>query len=297
VFSLQDAFWSLVLPALIAATVSIVGWQPWRRIAPVALWIAPVAIALAFIFAFPGINFGHWEWPVGAPRESSAWLPWVAIVALIAGLASATLWQARWIVTVLVFVLSFIACRMFLKFQFTTETWSFGFGTMMVGIFAIVSTAWWMTLEQAREESPLLAELLIGISIACVALTLMLTGSKTYGQFGLAIGFAAAGLLPALLWRPTISLRGLPAVFSVMLVPILTGGYYLSSLPLALFLILSSTPLFIALGILLPSRLTGWKRILLRLALAFVPLATATIIAAAQFKSPNSQSDDSGYYQ
>lgn len=275
----------------------MLGWQPWRRFAPPGLWVSPVAIALGFIFAFPGINFGHWQCPVGAPKESSAWLLWVAIVAMLAGLLSATLWQPRWIVAIVVFVLSAIACAMLLKFQFTTQTWGGGFGTIMIFAFATESTAWWLVLEQAREESPMLVELLVGIASACVALTLMLTGSKTYGQFGLAIGFAAAGLLPAILWRRNVPLRGLPAVFSVMLVPILTGGFYLSSLPRIELLILSSTPLFIAVGILLPARLTGWKRITLRLILAFIPLVTATTIAAVQFKSPNAQSDDSAYYQ
>lgn len=296
-FSLQDILWSIVLPALIACVISMLGWQPWCRFGPVGLWVAPVAVALGFIFAFPGINFGHWEWPVGAPKESSAWLPWVAIVAMVAGLLSATLWQPRWVVAILVFVLSAIAGAMFLKFQFTTETWGAAFGTMMIVAFALVSTAWWLTLEQAREESPLLVELLVGVSSACISLTLMLTGSKTYGQFGLAIGFAAAGMLPAILWRPNIPLRGLPAVFSVLLVPILAGGFYLSSLPRTELLILSSTPLFIAIGIVLPARLSGWKRITVRLVLAFIPLATATTVAAVQFKSPNAQSDDSAYYQ
>lgn len=287
----------MALPALIAAIVSIIGWQPWRRFAPAGLWVAPVAIALGFIFSFPGINFGHWQWPVGAPTESSAWLPWIAIVAMIAGLISATLWQPRWVVAILLFVLSAVACGMLLKFQFTTKEWGIGFGAMMLAVFALESTAWWLTLEQAREESPTLAELLVGISSACVALTLMLTGSKTYGQFGLAVGFAAAGLLPTIFWRRNLSLRGLPAVFSVLLVPILAGGNYLSSLPLAHLLILSSTPLFIAVGILLPIQVHGWKRIMLRLILALIPLATATIIAAVQFKSPNAQNDDSAYYQ
>src|SRR2546423_5265451 len=239
-FSSQDILWSIVLPALISLVISTVGWQPWRRFGPAGLWVAPVAIALGFIFAFPGINFGHWQWPVGAPTESSAWLPWIAIVAMIAGLLSATLWQPRWIVAIVVIGVSAVACAMLLKFQFTTQTWSAGFGAMMIGLFAIDSAAWWLTLEQAREESPMLTELVVGISSACVALTLMLTGSKTYGQFGLAIGFAAAGLLPAMLWRRNVSLRGLPAVFSVLLVPILVGGYYLSSLPLTQLLILSS---------------------------------------------------------
>jgi hypothetical protein len=130
-----------------------------------------------------------------------------------------------------------------------------------------------------------------------VALALMLTGSLSSGKFAIIVGFATAGLLPAILWRRSIRLTGMAAFFTVMLLPLLLGGYYLSKMPTNVLLILSSTPLFIAIGILLPPRMRFWQRVVLRVMIGTIPLVTAVVIAATQFhQQASEQSDDSAYY-
>ena len=297
-FTSHDILWSIVVPLVVSAVIAIAGWQPWRALgAQRGLWVAPVAMGVAFIVAFPGANSGAWHWPLSSPRESSDWLAWIALVAMIAGVMSAMLQTPRWMLAIMVFLFSVLTCGMLLKFKFTSHTWSYTGGELMLDLFALSAVTWWITLEQATEEWPMLGALLVGISSACVALVLMLTGSQSYGNLTLIVGFATAGFLPSLLWRRTIRLSGLAAFFSVILLPLLLGGYYLSKLPLQLLLILFATPLFIALGILLPLRMKFWQRVVLRVILACIPLLTAVIIAAIQFKQAGGQSDDSMYYQ
>jgi hypothetical protein len=298
VFTSNDILWSIVVPLVVSAVIAIVGCQPWRAFgAPRLLWIGPVAMGVAFIIAFPGVNSGVWKWPLGVPRESSEWLACIALLATITGVLSATLWTPRWILAILVFLFSAIACGLFLKFKFTSHTWSFAGGASMLAAFALVAVLWWIALEQATEEWPILGALFVGISSACVALALMLTGSLSSGKFATIVGFATAGFLPAILWRRSIRLTGMSAFFSVILLPLLLGGYYLSKLPTNVLLILVSTPLFIALGILLPTRMRFWQRIVLRVVIGAIPLVTAVVIARTQFQQQTGeQSDDSAYY-
>src|SRR4051812_9990834 len=104
----------------------MIGWQPWRRAPIGGDWVAPVALAVAFIIAFRGISAGRWAWPLTTPRETSEWLPWIAIIALIAGLLWAIPAQPRWVVTIAIFILSVIACALLLKFKFVSKQWTIG---------------------------------------------------------------------------------------------------------------------------------------------------------------------------
>src|SRR4051812_4268438 len=165
----------------------MISWRPWLHGPINGRWVAPVALAIAFIFAFPQINDEHWYWPLIAPREASAWLPWISVIAMIAGVLSALMWQPRWMVAIVFYLLSAIACWMIVKFKITNGSWSGGFGALMILLFALVSTVWWVALEQATEDWPILGALMMGFSCACTAMALLLTGSLTYGKFALIV--------------------------------------------------------------------------------------------------------------
>lgn len=300
-FTARDFIWSILIPLLVALAVSLLGWQPWRRgwgrtDGTGRGWVAPLAMGLAFLIGFPGSNAYPWAWPLQLHGDATSLLPWIAVVAMVLGVASASLYQPRWMIAVLMLLVSAITFYFFLKFRFNPLGWSAGVGAMLILLFAVACTAWWISLEQGREESPILGALLIGIASACAGLVLMLTGSLTYGKFPLILGFATAGLLPAALWRSEIRLRGLAATFSILIIPMLLGGAFLSSLPHSLLGLFLCTPVFILGGTLLPPRLRGWRRIVLRLCIAILPLAAAVIVAANRFHKTSDASDPNSYY-
>ncbi|HEX3359253.1 MAG TPA: hypothetical protein VHS31_19905, partial [Tepidisphaeraceae bacterium] len=57
VFTPHDILWSILLPAIIALVILLIS-----RLRPIAS-LAPLAIALAFLIAFPGLKYPTWQFP------------------------------------------------------------------------------------------------------------------------------------------------------------------------------------------------------------------------------------------
>ena len=297
-FTQTDILWAIIVPVLISGAIAIVGYQPWRRGIIQGLWVAPVAMAIAFILAFPGINGGKWASPLATPHEASAdhgWHDRADRGPAFGDLATSAMDRDDP-------DLRLLRCRLRddAEVQIQRRRWVEHRHRLNpdravgAGLNCICGSRW-----QAREESPWLAAWIIGITAACKALAMMLTGSLTYGKFGLILGFAAAGFLPGLIWNREILLRGLPATFSVILVPLLLGttffrnfrpccwSFFSSRRSSSHRLTAAATGLWLA-----ACRCPGNRR--------RIPLIVAVIIAGVKFShdtaNESGESGDTGYY-
>jgi hypothetical protein len=286
VFSGHDFVWSILVPGLVALSISLIGAALKLR-----LWTAAPALGLAFLAAFPAINFGTWRIPAIVPADSGGWLPIIAILAMIIGIIDAGIRRPLLARAMIVVIVAAIGLWAELKFKFHAG-WSRMNGALIICGFAVLAGVWWAALDDLATNSNVLAPLQMWLISAVSGVVLMLVGPVTYGKFCLAL---AAGSF-AMLWRQSPgALRAAATVFAIVFVSILAGGFYLSDLSLLVLAMIASTALFVWIGRWLPSSWKPWKRGLTRLLITLVPLGTALILAVIQFQHEQT-SGEIAYY-
>jgi hypothetical protein len=284
-----DLVWIIVIPAFVALVIGALLWQPWKKDrAARAAWAAPLVMGIGFLIASPYINSGHWRWPL-TPREASDWLPWIGLVALVIGLLAALTHAPRWAWFIVVLVITSAAIGVMLRFKFRAA-WTPMTGAAILAGFGAVAACWWAILEQATEESPIFASWTIWLIGVGIALTLMPASNPANGEQFLALAAGAGGIGVLSIWRSkNILLRGLPIVFATIGITVLASSYYLSTdrafirNPF-LFATLLGSPLFLLITIPIPkSKLSPFKRLLIRFLIAAIPLAAVATVATVRF--------------
>ena len=288
-FSGHDFLWSILVPGLVALAIRLAGAALKLRAWPAA------ALGLAFLAAFPAINFGAWRFPAIVPADSAGWLPYVAVFAMVFGIADGSLRWPQPMRALTLVIVAAIGLWLELKFKFNAD-WTGPHGAIIITAFALLAGIWWDALEDLSSSAIVLPPLQMWLIASCAAVVLMLIGPVTYGKFSLTLASGSFAMLPALLWRRSHgALRGIAAVFAILLVSLLAGGYYLSSLSTVVLTILATTPLFIWPCRWVPARWKPWRRGMLRLLITLVPLATALVLAGIQFQREQ-RGGENAYY-
>ncbi len=254
---------------------------------------APLAIALAFLIAFPGIKYATWKFPP-LQGDSTDKLFFIAIAALALGLIDSVTKLPLWLRAILIFLLSAAPIGFLLQFKFRAA-WTPAFGSLILAAAGLLTVLWWGALESAVSSNRITAMILAWLIGVCFAAVIMPLADQTFGKLALVLAAASGATFVALLiCRSKIALRGYPIVFAMLLIAILAGTTYLSNVTPLILALLASTPLFIFAGRLIPQRIKPWPREILRLAIAALPLATAVIMAIIQFKQA---APEDSYYQ
>jgi hypothetical protein len=291
VFSGHDFLWSMLIPGAIALLLGAIGALMKNR-----AWIAPLALGLAFLTAFPAVKFGHWQMPHFPPDDSSGWLILVALLAMGLGILDALTRLPGWLRMLLVVISAAVGLVVLLKFKFRAA-WTPLHGTMIVAAFSALAGICWAAIEDCADHAIIITPMTIWLIGSSVGVMSMMVGIDSYGKSALALAAASIAMLPAILWRRGPgSLRGGAIVFSLLLVTMLAGQQFLGSLSATLVVTIGSTPAFVWLGRFTPGRLKPWKRGAARLTLILIPLGTAVALAVAQFQRDQQNRDESGYY-
>ena len=146
---------------------------------------------------------------------------------------------------------------------------------------------WWILLEPLSRRAPGGSmPLIFLLTSTAVALVISFSNSQKYGQFAGAL-CAAVGVAMVLGWwngKVTLARDG---VFAISLVSfaLLATGHHFADVSTQNVLLIALAPLLAwiaeAPGI---ARLTGWKKLALRLVVVAIPLAVAIIPTAVRFK-------------
>src|SRR5207237_4495805 len=116
------------------------------------------ALGLAFLAAFPAINFGTWRIPAIVPSDSSGWLPIIAILAMIMGIIDAGIRLPLLVRALIVVIVSVVGLWAELKFKFHAG-WSGMSGALIICGFAVLTAVWWAAVDDLAENSIVLAPL------------------------------------------------------------------------------------------------------------------------------------------
>jgi hypothetical protein len=138
----------------------------------------------------------------------------------------------------------------------------------------------WIALDRltAARAGPL-PMVLLAVVAAAAGFVLVQAQIAKFAQLGGALA-ATLGAHALIAWRsPSASVRGAAPGVAVLLPGLLLSGvhYTSSDVPLASFLLVAASPLFLALSAALP--LAGWRSVLLQTAATAAPVALAVVLA------------------
>ncbi len=292
-FTPRDFLWLIAIPGAIALVFSFLGLS----VKPRALF-APLALAFSFLIAFASVLSNPWKFPPIIPAHSAGsegWIPAIAILALVLGIVDALTAFPNWLRGLLVTIFTAAGLTLLLKFKFDTkalgtDAWTAAHGTIIIAAFSMAAFIWWVAIEDCLFQSPATSLVLIWLIACCVALVILLVASVDYGKFCLPLAAVGAGLLPATLWkRSSVALRGLSAVFVMLMTFLLAGVFYTSDLGLKLLLLLALPPVCIWLARWMPLRFKPWQRTITLIVATLIPLAIAISMAAVRFHQEQKQ--------
>ena len=81
---LQELFFAVLLPGLIATVVAVVACRPWRKRdqRDTPAWCAPLVMGIGFLICYRAVE----GWPTWPPHERWQWTVWLALVVAVIGL-------------------------------------------------------------------------------------------------------------------------------------------------------------------------------------------------------------------
>ena len=166
----------MLIPAGIALLFSLVGTVLKNR-----AWLAPLALGVGFLLAFPAENYGTWQIPVFRPAETLEWLPIIALLAMILGLIDALVRMPPAARLALVLAIAGVCIRLLLNFKFKSS-WTTAQGWEIVAGFAVMAAIWWVTLQECESRGPVITPLAMWLIGSCAAVCLMATQCLTLGK-------------------------------------------------------------------------------------------------------------------
>ena len=296
----SDFLFDIIIPALLALLAVCIAWRPWQRF-PVPVrghWGGAAAVGIAVLAAHPAVMGG---WPRFPPPDANSRMFVVELLALIVGLFDALVRPARWVTTLLMFLVIAAAVGFILKFKLFAE-WSAAASIGFVLLCGLLGAVWWITLEVMADEGGLVAPLSMWMIASTAAVAFMLTEGLLWGKLTLSLAAAAGAMVVIVLWRNTVSLsHGATHAFVIVLLSLLVSSHYLASLTYGQLLTLLSAPAFLWIGFLLArmtplARARPWQRAMVRLMLLAIPMAAVLVVAMIEFSRSAGATDEADPY-
>ncbi|MEK7794695.1 MAG: hypothetical protein AAB353_09200 [Candidatus Hydrogenedentota bacterium] len=283
----------VLVPAALAGAMLLAAWGPWARAAPERRgWGGVLALMFAFASGYIAL-VGAPEFPPVGARETLFWA--VAFSALLAG--AEWIWGINAAVSLTV---RFLASALIVWFVFASlrkNSWSGREAAFWVGGIAAVTASLAQLVDRAAQRDPgpwLPATLWLICSVAAVAMFLGSTALMAQLCGALAAAFGAAGVLA--IWKRDLSLaRGGITVFITAYAGLLWQAHFYAELPLQSVQMLCLAPLaVVVVPIYSAQPLTPWKRWVIQLSIASVPLILALAIAYRTYRQ-NQSADEYVY--
>ncbi|MGH7176689.1 MAG: hypothetical protein ACREJC_04850 [Tepidisphaeraceae bacterium] len=282
----KDLLYFVGLPGLLGIAAMVASWR--------GRWGGPVALAGAFLVAFRPIVGSL---PGLPPRESVAWLFYIAIGLLVLGLAGSIVRPGRWLSCTVVTLIVAGCAFLLLKFRFAAG-WDARDAVLEIGALSLLGLAWCGSLESSAAENAILASLSMVLIGTSIALVLAFSGSLKLGLLAGALTAGCGGMLLVALARGGgVDLtHGTSLVFATLCIGLLICAYYLAEMNPLTGLLLAATPQWVIdARVLAPAHWHPWRRASLRLLILAVPLGMAVSIAAWEFRNAQRGSDEAGY--
>ena len=273
----------VVLPAVLAAAILVLGFRPWRikDRYPGGLWSGGIALGVAFFASFISQN----GWAQLNPTSKRDWIVYLALALGIIGLPAALLRKSKWL-TWLAGPLLVVVIALFIK-PLDNPTHA------LLGVPGLcgVSLILWFLLEPLAQRRPgtslPISFLIIFTGVAIIAEQ---TGGVTFPVIcGALSGVCGAAFVISLL-NPRFSFRaGATPILATMPPTILwlQGWYDYSGAPVACFLLpLMALPLLWLGELPVITRQRPWIGVATRALLVTIPVAFAIFLAM------NTQSSD-----
>ena len=204
------ALQGVLLPAVLAGLVLLVGWRLHRRDGGAApAWVVSLAVGAAAASGHV-LRFG-WQW---APRESWRWLGWIVCAAALLGMLetwpatrpSAWRWGARAAVT-------WAALRLVLGYKLERAWTGFEGQAVLAALCAAVLCAWWLWERGLGAFAARSGALFLWSTWTLGAVMLLFAYSARLAELGGAVCAGLGALVVAGFLRPRASLgAALPVV-------------------------------------------------------------------------------------
>ena len=282
----------LALPAAIcAATVFATGWVFGKRGWVTAGLGWALGIAAGFASGYHAVD----GWPPVPPTESQHWLVMVVLPVLVLaasfGPFPSTRLGARMIIRFFQFMLAAVIPPLLLQSALKYD-WSGRQATVWLANLGCGIIILWLLLDQLKQRCPGRWVLILLTMIAGgTGVVLMMSGSQSLAQMGLSLaavlagGWAVSWIVPRATVTPATT-----GVVIVLLAGLWINGYYYASMTAVNTILLAVSPLAAWIGELPPvAKLQGWRSAAIRITAAAVPVVTAIVLAAMQFRDEISQ--------
>jgi len=234
---LEPVLLGVLLPALAAGVLLLLLHRIWGS--------GETPAGPALLCAFSAGHAALFGWPSLPPPETLGWLPWLAILALLPGLAAFRGWSgnaAGWLVRAAV-VGALLAASLR---PMLANYWSGGEAALWLVLLGAGLLAWWGAAETLAARNPGWIVPLLLLTAACATAGVLLnSGSAKLAQLA---GVLASGLGAAMVFgirHRGFSLAGSGlAVAAVILAVLWLNGYFLGEMaPLPALLLPASLPL------------------------------------------------------
>ena len=270
---LAPLFWAAGVAGLLLAVGFCLPakWRARSGVRRVTLWFPVFAGYAAGVWAIRG-------WPAIPPREAAGWLLYGSGAAVLGAALwpwkppSPLLWLSR---------LTAVGVLLFLLLQpMFRHEWGGGEGFVWTGALGLAWMAVWGAWGRTALSQPIATWVVIGVLTGGLAAVVMIAGSATFSQNGLALAGAVAAFgvyyLAAVLTRGHSP--GLPLALPGLVWPgLLTAGIFYADIPWLAAVLLGAA----ALGVLIPlaprvrklsppvrlAAVAGWVAVLLAAAL------------------------------
>lgn len=283
------------VPPAVAACAAV--WMIWRGTAhgdglatpPRGRARATVATLVVISLAMHPVLFG---WPAIPPRAADQWLPVVAVLAGLAGLASMIGAKGAWAAAVGAAVAAAaggaLSARRLIASSWTPTEALVHLGLLLIGAALAAAATERLVRDRRGWFGPALLVIVAGGASQVLVLGM---ASLKVGQAAGVIAAVAGGLLVAAWFRPALWARGTTtAATTFVAVAIFQGALFGDAEGgvrwLYAGLVAIAPVLAAAVDAALPARLEGWKRSVLVLVAAGLPigaaLARAAVAMAAQ---------------
>lgn len=276
-----DLIVPLILPALLAAVVAVL-----PALFPRALrrpqWAGPVALAAAFVAAYPVIGNQR---PTLPPTSAGDWLFWLAVpIAAMAALSAMFALPAAARVAV---AGGTIAVALYLMMEPATQSRTPAeWWTLWAVLVVILGAAWWFAdaaLRHLAAPKTALAGLTCILLGACILI--QMSGSLKYAHQGMAVPAGGVALLlllamglPRAAVLPGTALAAMGIVGTLLAVSIEPLFVYVK-VHNALLIALAPVLLWVGVRFVRLPAARPWVRVIVRLALPAVPVLLALTIA------------------